>query len=86
MGQCEVENGHSPPAATDSSQCGIKDRGRLINMEKQARHASALDMSGTTVSGVDACLPPDIQPLVYASAVLKFPGRKLMNLNGSWMA
>lgn len=55
-------------------------------MEKQARHASALDMSGTTVSGVDACLPPDIQPLVYASAALKFPGRKLMNLNGSWMA
>lgn len=70
-----------PPAATDSSQCGIKDRGRLIYMEKQARHASPLDMSGTTVSGVDACLPPDIQPLVYAST-----GRKLMNLNGSWMA
>lgn len=37
-------------------------------------------------SGVDVCPPPDIQPLVYASATLKFPVRKVMNCNGSWNA
>lgn len=55
-------------------------------MEKQAKYVSALKKSKTSVSGVDACLPPDIQPLTYTTVVLKLPGRKLMNLNGSWMA
>lgn len=72
------------PPATDYSRCGIKGRGKIINMvAKQADYPSAVVKQETSV---DACLPLDIQPLVFASVILKLPGRTLMNLNGSWMA